>query len=456
MSNGRSGTNGCSETHGQTTDKGLGLSRTSDRSNTGIETANTEGARLQLEQLILKRNTTETGSSVKHAFWSTQPVPQLDSDFDQELTDDIDAGSPIESKSVDEITCEPVTLAVDLFQWSDVDVTDDAQLAEAYKLLNQNYVEDGDAMFRFDYSKDFLRWALMPPGWKPSWHVGVRVKKTGKLVAFITAVPATIRVRRDAQRMVEINFLCVHKKLRSKRLAPVLIQEITRRVNLQDIWQAVYTAGALLPRPVTASRYYHRSLNPKKLIEVGFSRIGPRMTLARTIKLYRLPDQTKTPGIRPMVPMDVPSACKLWTEHCKRFDMSVEFSEDEFGHWLLPRKGVIYTYVVPDPETNEISDMISFYSLPSSVIRHPKHNTLNAAYSFCNVAGSTALVDLMRDALILANQLDFDVFNALDLAHNNSFFDTLHFHIGDGELHYYLYNWKCRPLDSRKNCLVLL
>jgi hypothetical protein len=32
--------------------------------------------------------------------------------------------------------------------------------------------------------------------------------------------------------MVEINFLCVHKRLRSKRLAPVLIKEITRRVNL--------------------------------------------------------------------------------------------------------------------------------------------------------------------------------------------------------------------------------
>ena len=32
--------------------------------------------------------------------------------------------------------------------------------------------------------------------------------------------------------MVEINFLCVHKKLRSKRVAPVLIREITRRVHL--------------------------------------------------------------------------------------------------------------------------------------------------------------------------------------------------------------------------------
>lgn len=55
--------------------------------------------------------------------------------------------------------------------------------------------------------------------------------------------------------MVEINFLCVHKKLRSKRVAPVLIREITRRVHLKGIFQAVYTAGVVLPKPVSTCRY---------------------------------------------------------------------------------------------------------------------------------------------------------------------------------------------------------
>lgn len=62
--------------------------------------------------------------------------------------------------------------------------------------------------------------------------------------------------------MVEINFLCVHKKLRSKRVAPVLIREITRRVNLQGIFQAVYTAGVVLPKPVGTCRWVGRSRNP--------------------------------------------------------------------------------------------------------------------------------------------------------------------------------------------------
>ena len=90
--------------------------------------------------------------------------------------------------------------------------------------------------------------------------------------------------------MVEINFLCVHKKLRSKRVAPVLIKEITRRVNKEGIFQAVYTAGVLLPKPISVCQYWHRSLNPKKLVEVHFSALHKHMTLQRMIKLYRLPE----------------------------------------------------------------------------------------------------------------------------------------------------------------------
>ena len=33
--------------------------------------------------------------------------------------------------------------------------------------------------------------------------------------------------------------------------------------------QAAYTAGVVLPKPVSKCRYWHRSLNPKKLIEVS-------------------------------------------------------------------------------------------------------------------------------------------------------------------------------------------
>ncbi len=52
-------------------------------------------------------------------------------------------------------------------------------------------------------------------------------------------------------------------------------------------------------------------------------------------------------------------------------------------------------------------------------------------------------------------QADFDVFNALDLMENTEFLEKLKFGIGDGNLHYYLYNWKCPQMTPKKIGLVL-
>lgn len=68
------------------------------------------------------------------------------------------------------------------------------QIREVYELLSNNYVEDDDALFRFNYSAPFLQWALMPPKWRKQWNIGVRVSSSKKLVGFISGIPMTMRV----------------------------------------------------------------------------------------------------------------------------------------------------------------------------------------------------------------------------------------------------------------------
>lgn len=204
--------------------------------------------------------------SKEYKFWNTQPVPKIDEALGESSGTSVHKAIEPD-KTIAEIRKDPYPLP-EGFIWETLELVDEAVLKELYTLLNENYVEDDDAMFRFDYQPEFLRWALQPPRWLKEWHVGVRVAKTRRLIAFISAIPAEIKVFERHLKVVEINFLCVHKKLRSKRLAPVLIREITRRVNLTGIFQAVYTAGVVLPKPVTTCRYWHRSLNPKKLIDV--------------------------------------------------------------------------------------------------------------------------------------------------------------------------------------------
>lgn len=91
-------------------------------------------------------------------FWSTQPVPKFD--------EVIEHNEPIEpNKTISEIRADPYALP-DGFKWDTMTLDDPLVLTELYTLLNENYVEDDDAMFRFDYQPEFLKWALQPPGWR--------------------------------------------------------------------------------------------------------------------------------------------------------------------------------------------------------------------------------------------------------------------------------------------------
>ena len=270
--------------------------------------------------------------------------------------------------------------------------------------------------------------ALKSPGWRKEWHVGVRASKSQKLIAFISGVPVQLRVRSKVLKCSEINFLCVHKKLRSKRLAPVLIQEITRRCYILGIFQGIYTGGIVLPKPVSSCRYYHRSLDWLKLYEVNFSPLPSNSTKARQITRYHLPSSTSTPGLRAMQAKDILAVQDLLDRYLKRFNMAPNFDKDEISHWLLHDEKaieqVIWTYVVEDSNTHRITDFFSFYCLESTVINNQKHDNVRAAYLFY-YATETALSkeetglkerlnELMNDALILAKKVRTRLLCTLD------------------------------------------
>ncbi len=132
--------------------------------------------------------TADDAAKKSFEFWSTQPVPRLD----EEVTTN-EAISP--DIPLDKLRREPYSLPAG-FKWDTLNIDDPLVLKELYVLLNENYVEDDDNMFRFDYSPAFLHWALQPPGSIREWHCGVRsdTKKSNKLVGFISAVPAHVKV----------------------------------------------------------------------------------------------------------------------------------------------------------------------------------------------------------------------------------------------------------------------
>jgi glycylpeptide N-tetradecanoyltransferase len=156
-----------------------------------------------------------------------------------------------------------------------------------------------------------------------------------------------------------------------------------------------------------------------------------------------------------MTPEDVVQVAELLKVKLSQFKLAPELVSDEVAHWLLLRKHVVYSYVV-EGEKGQVTDFASFYSLPSSVLGNEKHKTLFAAYQFWTAANTVSLQDLTNDVFVMAKQEGFDVFNALDLMENKPIFEPLKFGIGDGLLHYYLYNWSCAPMAPSDIGLILL
>ena len=341
-----------------------------------------------------------------YKFWQTQPVPRFDDKPDAFEDGEIKAIVP------EKVPQEPRQL-IEGFDWVTMDLTDEGELSEVHELLNGHYVEDQAAQFRLNYSLSFFNWALKAPGWRKEWHVGVRAAKSRKLVAFISAIPMQLRIRSKVLNASEVNFLCIHKKLRSKRLTPILIEEITRRCYQVGVFQAIYTGGVILPKPVSSCRYFHRSLDWMKLYECGFANLPPGSTKSRQVTRNYLPSTTSLPGFRQMEKKDIPAVHDLLNRYLKRFSMAPEYSQKDVSHWLFdegkpPEEQTVFGFVVEDPHSRKITDFATFYLLESSVIDNKKHGTVRAAYLFY-YATETAFNEAERGLRERLNALMLDL-----------------------------------------------
>ena len=118
------------------------------------------------------------------------------------------------------------------------------------------------------------------------------------------------------------------------------------------------------------------------------------------MKLYNLPKETSTKGLRQLRKKEIRKIYPLLNEHLKEYKVSINMSAEEAVHYLNPRKDVVYSYVVEDPESSEITDFISFYALPSTVLGNDKHDRIKAAYLYYHFTTKTKFADLLKDAIV--------------------------------------------------------
>jgi glycylpeptide N-tetradecanoyltransferase len=120
--------------------------------------APTDSAMTRLKALSLQDIMTGLAASGKNAkdmasykFWQTQPVPKFGENTD------LEEEGPFKIIDPEQVPKSPPAL-MEGFEWVTMDMTQEEQLQEVFELLYGHYVEDEEAMFRFNYSTSFFRW----------------------------------------------------------------------------------------------------------------------------------------------------------------------------------------------------------------------------------------------------------------------------------------------------------
>ena len=375
-------------------------------------------------------------------FWDKQPVIPLTEKILEDGEVDVR-----ENLTTNYIRDAPYKLPTG-FKWDLIDTSCTAQLTELHVFLKKYYNRGVTRGYTKEYSIETLRWGLQPPGYFPDWHICIRQESNNKLLATITGIPMKIKFREKEIMVCNINFLCVHPKLRTKRLSPVLIKEVTRRIFLRDIWHGIATGSVPVFSPVSTLSQYCRPLNLEKIYELGYVPTHKNTSLKLFKKVYSLPPITEcTRNLVPLGKKHIQSAFHLFTEYVKQFELAPILTEKEFEHWFMPRKGVNHTFVLEN-EKGEVTDLCSYHDIAFNIHGHYKYDELKSVYLHYSISKTVDAKTLSSLWMSIAKQQGFDLVEGFDNMKNKEIFDCMNFVKGGSSLYLYMYNWKCRPLET--------
>lgn len=379
-----------------------------------------------------------------YKFWDTQPVLKLN-----EIVS-IDSQIEQDKQQID-IKENPFELPVE-FEWKKYDLNVMETCETVATFLDKYYVEDKNHEFRLHYSAKLIEWLYKNSN---NIAIGVNVRKNNVLAAFICGKVVKTQVNRNKLDMIEVNLLCIHPNLRSKRLAPVLIKELSRQFNLLGYSKGLYTAGNYLPTPILTTNYYHKAINVKTLHETGFFKLDPKTPIKNVIKAHQLPEQIINKNFKQAELKHSDEMYTIFNKYMEKYNLHPLFTKEEFNHIFFENEFVV-CYVIEN-ESGNVLDFISYYIMQSRVLKHnEKHKFINKAHLYYYTSLNNTPYLLIKDMLIVARNNGMDVFDATDIMENNNVLTELGFEHGTGVLNYYLYNWKIKPIKNLQCSLLLM
>lgn len=378
-----------------------------------------------------------------YKYWSKRSIPKLgeaqatvniiDQDLKSKLVTQVKMFSP--------------------YSWIEIDLSNDKQVDDICTFLNKNYKLDKGDNFRLYYTKEYIRWSLGPK----CKMIGIHCN--GIIGGIIAASIKICKIFEKGLQVADINYLCIHPKLRGKGLAQMFIDEITRNMCNDNIVVGSFTTQRYIPTPICKTEFYHRPLNYEKLYNANFIRLESNISLDKGVSTFMIQYKHKHKVVR-MGADHYDEVYELLCKYQDKYNFYQEYSREEFEHYFK-NSNIVSSYVILN-DSGDILDFYSYYKLPYYVVGSEKGNKvagyINAVYMHMYTSSSVTQLTIFKSAVLCAYEEGNDVLNCTDIMENiDILFDNFSkFCKGGGYLYYNFYNLTCPQVSPQQICKITL
>ena len=230
------------------------------------------------------------------------------------------------------------------------------------------------------------------------WYFGIRRYSDESLIGAMICVQRCLRVGKKL--LTVIHILPFVKASLKQTIWNVLFRETMRRANLSKISQALLYLKPTIIAPIATITTWSYRFGSSNAVD--------------------LPKSAETPGWRRMKSEDISSALALTNNYASQFEVAQVFqNEEEFLHYCLcdSLPGFINTFVIEDPDTGKITDLISY--------QLAENNGLFTASVVLLVAAKSPARQLVSDILVSAKHAHADILITSQFGLPQSIFEDL-------------------------------
>tara|TARA_B100000767_G_C19777115_1_gene543297 strand:+ start:5317 stop:6468 length:1152 start_codon:yes stop_codon:yes gene_type:complete len=369
----------------------------------------------------------------QHKFWNKMPISNRKNTNGEIL--DINKNKTNTNK--------PYKLPSSL-SWYNIDIDNEKDSNDIVKFLNENY-HDNTSDSYFVFNKNILQWFLGYDDNNKKLAIGLKNKNN-----FVGCIFGLVRKLNLNNKIIlgsETNLLCLNKKIRNLNLAPLLIQELTRRNNyILNLNQSIYTTDLVLPNILGECSYLYRPLNFKRLLRLNMIDKSILNIDDAILQQHFYMSNPKIKGKLVFLNNDnidlyIDQCVNLLNKKLLQTQISYLFDVKLFRHtfindlakcWIIHSKGVV-------------SDMISCYYQKVFLPEEKEYIiNCNLYYYFNRKNKIENLVSIVIDDSLLIN---IDRIKAPALFEYQKL-KNFNFDEGFAKLNYYIYNWECKRLST--------